>query len=62
MDEYAKAHNSSLTELHRTAVLSKIEDKLDLQVLRRAIEESKGDKGISQDEMKQLLHDIQGQV
>lgn len=56
--EYAKAHNFSLTDLYRTTVLNKIKDELDLQVLRKVIEEAKGDKGISQGEMEQLLHDI----
>lgn len=42
--EYAKAHNSSLTELYRKAVLDKIEDEIDLKTLRNAMEISKEKK------------------
>ncbi|TKP27185.1 antitoxin [Enterococcus faecalis] len=58
--EYAKAHNSSLTELYRKAVLDKIEDEIDLKTLRNAIEISKEKKeiGISQEEMENLLNEI----
>lgn len=56
--EYAKAHNSSLTELYRKAVLDKIEDEIDLKTLRNAIEISKEKKeiGISQEQMEKLLN------
>ena len=58
--EYAKAHNSSLTELYRNAVLDKIEDEIDLKTLRNAMEISKEKKelGISQKEMEKLLNEI----
>lgn len=58
--EYAKAHNFSLTELYRNAVLDKIEDEIDLRTLRSAIEVSKEKKegGISQEEMEKLLSEI----
>jgi uncharacterized protein (DUF1778 family) len=58
--EYAKAHNSSLTELYRKAVLDKIEDEIDLRTLRSAIEVSKEKKesGISQEEMEKLLNEL----
>lgn len=58
--EYAKAHNSSLTELYRNAVLDKIEDEIDLKTLRNAMEISKEKKeiGISQEEMEKLLNEI----
>lgn len=58
--EYAKAHNSSLTELYRKAVLDKIEDEIDLKTLRNAMEISKEKKeiGISQEEMEKLLNEV----
>lgn len=58
--EYAKAHNSSLTELYRNAVLDKIEDEIDLKTLRNAMKISKEKKevGISQVEMENLLNEI----
>lgn len=58
--EYAKAHNSSLTELYRKAVLDKIEDEIDLKTLRNATEISKEKKeiGISQEEMEKLLNEV----
>ena len=58
--EYAKAHNSSLTELYRNAVLDKIEDEIDLKTLRNAMKISKEKKevGISQMEMENLLNEI----
>ncbi len=58
--EYAKAHNSSLTELYRKAVLDKIEDEIDLKTLRNAMEISKEKKeiGISQEEMEKLLNAV----
>ncbi|EOH96664.1 hypothetical protein UAW_01829 [Enterococcus haemoperoxidus ATCC BAA-382] len=58
--EYAKAHNSSLTELYRNAVLDKIEDEIDLNTLRKAMKDSKIKKevGISQDEMEKLLDEV----
>ncbi|EIQ7138215.1 antitoxin [Enterococcus faecalis] len=58
--EYAKAHNSSLTELYRNAVLDKIEDEIDLKTLRNAMKISKEKKevGISQEEMENLLNEI----
>lgn len=42
--EYAKAHNSSLTELYRTSVLDKIEDEIDLKLLKDAMALSKKKK------------------
>lgn len=58
--EYAKAHNSSLTELYRNAVLDKIEDEIDLKTLRTAmkISQEKKEVGISQEEMENLLNEI----
>lgn len=58
--EYAKAHNSSLTELYRNAVLDKIEDEIDLKTLRNVMEISKEKKevGISQEKMEKLLNGI----
>ncbi|EGO8851291.1 antitoxin [Enterococcus faecalis] len=58
--EYAKAHNSSLTELYRNAVLDKIEDEIDLKTLRNEMKISKEKKevGISQVEMENLLNEI----
>ncbi|MBO0457595.1 antitoxin [Enterococcus hulanensis] len=60
VSEYAKAHNSSLTELYRNAVLDKIEDEIDLKTLQNAIKISKEKKemGISQDEMEELLNEV----
>lgn len=58
--EYAKAHNSSLTELYRTAVLDKIEDEIDLKLLKDAMTRSKEkkEKGISQSDMEKLLDEV----
>ena len=58
--EYAKAHNTSLTELYRNAVLDKIEDEIDLKTLRNEMKISKEKKevGISQVEMENLLNEI----
>ena len=58
--EYAKAHNSSLTELYRNAVLDKIEDEIDLKTLRNAMEifKEKKEVSISQEEMENLLNEI----
>ncbi|AYQ24158.1 MULTISPECIES: type II toxin-antitoxin system RelB family antitoxin [Enterococcus] len=58
--EYAKAHNFSLTELYRNAVLDKIEDEIDLKTLRNAmkISQEKKEVGISQEEMENLLNEI----
>lgn len=60
VSEYAKAHNFSLTELYRNAVLDKIEDEIDLKTLKAAMQAAKEQKavGISQDEMEQLLNDL----
>ncbi|MBO0409563.1 antitoxin [Enterococcus hulanensis] len=60
VSEYAKVHNSSLTELYRNAVLDKIEDEIDLKTLQNAIKISKEKKemGISQDEMEELLNEV----
>ncbi|EJY7247212.1 antitoxin, partial [Enterococcus faecalis] len=44
--EYAKAHNSSLTELYRNAVLDKIEDEIDLKTLRNEMKISKEKKEV----------------
>jgi len=58
--EYAKAYNSSLTELYRNAVLDKIEDEIDLETLRNAMEifKEKKEVSISQEEMENLLNEI----
>lgn len=58
--EYAKAHNSSLTELYRTAVLDKIEDELDLKQLKdaMALSKEKEEVGISQSAMEKLLDEV----
>ena len=58
--EYAKAHNSSLTELYWNAVLDKIEDEIDLKTLRNAMEifKEKKEFGISQEEIEKLLNEI----
>ncbi|MGX7199655.1 type II toxin-antitoxin system RelB family antitoxin [Enterococcus nangangensis] len=58
--EYAKAHNASLTELYRNAVLEKIENELDLNTLQTAIKISteNKEKGISQDEMEKLINEL----
>ncbi|AUB53789.1 MULTISPECIES: type II toxin-antitoxin system RelB family antitoxin [Enterococcus] len=58
--EYAKAHNSSLTELYRTSVLDKIEDEIDLKLLKdaMALSKKKKEKGISQSDMEKLLDEV----
>ncbi|MGL9894517.1 type II toxin-antitoxin system RelB family antitoxin [Enterococcus mundtii] len=58
--EYAKAHNSSLTELYRTSVLDKIEDEIDLKLLKdaMALSKKKKEKGISQSGMEKLLDEV----
>lgn len=58
--EYAKAHNFSLTELYRNAVLEKIEDEIDLRTLWGDMEVSteKNEVGSSQGEMEQLLNEL----
>lgn len=55
VSEYAKAHDVTLTELYRKALLEQIEDELDLNILRKAMKESDGDEGISIEEMEKML-------
>jgi len=58
--EYAKVHNSSLKELHRTSVLDKIEDEIDLKLLKdaMALSKKKKEKGISQSGMEKFLAEV----
>ncbi|WP_206853959.1 type II toxin-antitoxin system RelB family antitoxin [Candidatus Enterococcus mangumiae] len=58
--EYAKAHNLSLTKLYRTAVLEKIEEQIELELLNDAIilSKEKEEEGISQIDMEQLLEGV----
>lgn len=56
VSEYAKLHHISLTELYRKALLEQIEDEVDLETLRKAMDESKDDNGISQEDMEKLLN------
>ncbi|MGM0241317.1 type II toxin-antitoxin system RelB family antitoxin [Enterococcus sp. AZ103] len=60
VSEYAKAHNSSISELYRNAVLEKIENEIDLKTLKAEMKLSKEKKevGISQSEMEQLLSEV----
>ncbi|MGM0241230.1 type II toxin-antitoxin system RelB family antitoxin [Enterococcus sp. AZ103] len=60
VSEYAKAHNSSISELYRNAVLEKIENEIDLKTLKAEMKLSKENKevGISQSEMEQLLSEV----
>ena len=55
VSEYAKAHDVTLTELYRKALLEQIEDELDLNILRKAMKESDADEGISIEEMEKML-------
>ena len=51
---YAEMHNISLSDLIRTALLEKIEDEYDLQVLRQAMAEDDGVRISHEELMKEF--------